>query len=128
MKSRQARPGKKARCSPITEEDVLAILSARKSRGRFLPDDLFADPAWDLLLQLYAAELGQRRMSVSSLGDGAGVPATTALRWITALENWSLLTRSHDPLDRRRIFLSLSGKGSKAMRSYFAEYGASPLC
>jgi DNA-binding MarR family transcriptional regulator len=105
---------------PVCESDVRWILKARRNRSKIFPADLFADPAWDMLLELYAAELGQRRLSVTNLCDGAGVPATTALRWLATLEKNELVDRLHDPLDRRRVFVTLSASGSEAMRSYFA--------
>lgn len=108
----------------VTEQQVLSILKARRSRDRFFDADLFADPAWDILLELYAAELGQRRMSVSSLCGGSGVPATTALRWIKTLEVNGLIRRRNDPMDGRRSFLFLSEKAVRAMSAYFKGPGA----
>jgi len=104
---------------PVTEQAVRSVLKARRNRDKHFPSDLFADPAWDMLLELYAAAIAQRRMSVSSLCSGAAVPATTALRWIRALERNDLLVRTKDPFDARRVFVALSGEGRKAMRTYF---------
>ena len=103
------------------EAFIRRILRARLDRNRFFPSHLFADPAWDMLLDLYAAELGQQRVSVCSLCAAANVPTTTALRWIASLEREGLVERNPDPLDARRFFLSLSGKASQAMAQYFAE-------
>jgi DNA-binding MarR family transcriptional regulator len=107
---------------PISEQAVRLILKARRSRDKYFPANLFADPAWDMLLELYAAELGQRRMSISSLCIGAGVPATTALRWISTLEKNCLLDRSNDPFDGRRVWVYLSAAGSEAMTAYFTSH------
>jgi DNA-binding MarR family transcriptional regulator len=101
------------------EHSVRAILKARRDREKYFSADLFADPAWDMLLELYATALGQRRISVSSLCMGSGVPATTALRWITALEKRQLIIRRDDPLDGRRVFVELSQGGLNAMHAYF---------
>ena len=103
----------------ITEKDVRAILKLRRNRDRFFDEGLFADPAWDILLELYAASLGQQRVSVTSLCVGAAVPATTALRWIGLIEKRGMIVRSADPFDNRRVFLSLSDKGFDAMSRYF---------
>ena len=70
-------------------------------------DGIFADPAWDIMLDLFAADLEQRRVSVSSACLAAAVPPTTALRWLKKLEEEQLIQRSIDPLDRRRVYLSL---------------------
>lgn len=104
---------------PVTEKDIRALLKLRRSRDKFFDGELFADPAWDILLELYAARLGQRRVSVGSLCLGAAVPATTALRWISLLERKALLERNADPMDGRRFYLSLSSSGLEAMARYF---------
>jgi len=106
---------------PCDEAFIRGILKARLARGRYFPSDLFTDPAWDMLLGLYAAELGQQRVSVSSHCITANVPATTALRWIAFLERERLIDRRADPLDGRRYFLSLSAKASNALAQYFSE-------
>ncbi len=71
----------------VSEGEVRTILKMRRVRNQFFDDELFADPAWDMLLELYAAELGQQRISVGKLCNSAAVTATTALRWIGTLEN-----------------------------------------
>ena len=104
--------------------EVLTIrqgLLARQQRGRFFNPKLFADPAWDMLLELYAASITERRMTVSRLAERSGVPLTTALRWIATLEEEELIDREADRFDRRRIFLSLTDKGRSAMSAYFEE-------
>jgi DNA-binding MarR family transcriptional regulator len=99
---------------------VRSILKARRMRGEFFEASLFADPAWDILLELYSAELEQQRVSVGSLCIGAAVPATTALRWITLLETRGLIRRTADPRDGRRYFVSLSDSAATALERYFA--------
>jgi len=104
---------------PVTERDIRLLLKLRRSRDRFFDGELFADPAWDILLELYAADLGQQRISVSSLCVGAAVPPTTALRWINTLESAGWIERRPDPMDGRRYFLSLSCRGLESMSAYF---------
>jgi len=96
------------------------VLRARRRRAEYFNARLFADPAWDMLLELYRAEIAQRKMSCTSLCVASGAPATTALRWITTLHEDGLVTRSNDPLDGRRVFVTLSDDGSQAMRAYLA--------
>lgn len=105
----------------IEVETVRSVIRARRLRGRYFPEDLFADPAWDMLLELYAASLTERRMTVSRLAERSGVPLTTALRWIATLEQEELIDREADRFDRRRMFLSLTDKGRSAMSAYFEE-------
>ena len=103
-----------------TERCVREIIRARTSRAKCFRGDLFADPAWDMLLELYAAELGMKQISVSSLCIAASVPATTALRWINVLEREGLISRRSDPKDGRRTFVHLSQSGVAGMDTFFA--------
>jgi DNA-binding MarR family transcriptional regulator len=69
---------------------------------------LFADPAWDILLDLYAERHSPRACAVTNLCQAAHVPATTALRWIARLEAHGCITRSPDPTDGRRVYVHLT--------------------
>ena len=99
---------------------VRHIIRARRLRAQFFGEGLFEDPAWDMLLDLFAAELEGGRVSVSSLCIAAHVAPTTALRWITRLLDAGVFARQADPRDRRRAFIGLSAQGSAAMRGYWA--------
>ena len=98
---------------------VRRMLRQRRMREQYFPADLFADPAWDMLLDLYAARLERQPVSVSSLCIAAAVPATTALRWIKTMTDAGLFLREADPLDGRRIFIALSEGAAEAMARYF---------
>jgi DNA-binding MarR family transcriptional regulator len=99
---------------------VRRMLRQRRMREQFFPADLFADPAWDMLLDLYAAQLEGQPVAVSSLCIAAAVPATTALRWIKTMTDAGIFERQADPRDGRRIFIGLAGPAAQAMDRYFA--------
>ena len=103
---------------------VRRIIRQRQMRARFFDGDLFADPAWDMLLDLTAARAEHGRVSVTSLCIASGVPPTTALRWIGQMTEGGLLERVEDETDRRRAFITLTDKAADAMARYFAEMGA----
>jgi len=107
----------------VSVESVRSVIRARRLRSRFFAEDLFADPAWDMLLDLLQAEIAQLRVPVSSLCIAAAVPATTALRWLKNMTDKGLFVRRADPHDGRRVFVELSREASVAMRRYFAEVG-----
>ena len=116
---------------PVSREDVpavsvdvvRAVIRARRLRARFFSEELFADPAWDMLLDLLQAEISQLRVPVSSLCIAAAVPATTALRWLKTLVQEGIFVRRADPHDGRRVFVELSEGASLGLRRYFAEVG-----
>lgn len=103
----------------IPQQLVRAIQAARRRRDALFAPELFADPAWDMLLELYALHLEQKRVSVSSLCIAAYVPPTTALRWVAKLEEERLATRAEDPMDGRRTWIELSAVGIERMERYF---------
>ncbi|MXP24475.1 winged helix DNA-binding protein [Altererythrobacter indicus] len=102
---------------------VRQIIRQRQLRGRFFDSDLFADPAWDILLDLTAARAEHSRVSVTSLCIASGVPPTTALRWISQMTEAELLQRVEDETDRRRAFIVLTDKAADAMAHYFHQVG-----
>lgn len=104
---------------------VRRIIRHRQLRGRHLDAQLFADPAWDMLLDLTAARCEHRRVSVTSLCIASGVPPTTALRWIGQMVDQGQFVRVGDQADRRRAFIELSDRCADAMARYFAEIGTS---
>lgn len=116
-------------CGSGAVEDLANLarryLRHRRERERLLPD-LFADPAWDMLLDLFAATIERRQVSVSSACIAAAVPPTTALRWIGTLEARGLLVRVADPADRRCTHLRLAESGERAIARWLT--GLARLC
>ena len=99
---------------------VRQVIANRQARARFFDAELFGDPAWDMLLDLTAARAEGAQVSVTSLCIAAGVPATTALRWLTQMVESGLFVRVPDPSDKRRAFIALSDRSLTAMAGYFA--------
>ena len=100
--------------------EIRTMLRLRRLRDNFFDPVLFADPAWDMLLDLMAAKLEGDQVAVSSLCIAAAVPPTTALRWIKAMTDHKLFERHADPTDGRRIFIRLSDGATIGMARYFA--------
>lgn len=102
-------------------------VEARRVRAMIFGQNLFADPAWDMLLDLTAARAEHARVSVTSLCIAAAVPPTTALRWISQMVEAGLFERQCDDTDRRRAFITLSENAAHAMARYFEEIGTRAL-
>jgi len=90
----------------------------RRRRHRFLSADLFGEPTWDILLDLFIAAHEGRRVPTTSACIGAHVPPTTALRWLRILEARGLVEREEDGRDGRRTFVKLSKRGLTAMTGF----------
>jgi hypothetical protein len=107
----------------VSADMVRSVIRARRLRARYFSEELFADPAWDMLLDLLQAEITQLRVPVSSLCIAAAVPATTALRWLKTMVAKGIFVRRADPHDGRRVFVELAPDASYALRRYFGEVG-----
>jgi hypothetical protein len=91
----------------------------RKREAIFKKPDLFGEPAWDMLVDLFIASEEGTLISVPSLCIASGVPSTTALRWIVILEQEKLIMRTPDPNDQRRVFLSLTDMAKTHLQALF---------
>ena len=121
---------------PVPEEDVApagpdearadaafirTMIRARRLRTHYFRADLFADPAWDMLLDLMAARLEGKKVAVSSLCIAAAVPPTTALRWIGVLTDGDLVVRVADPEDGRRVHVEVADATARALRVWLRD-------
>ncbi|WP_194954899.1 helix-turn-helix domain-containing protein [Sphingopyxis solisilvae] len=97
-----------------------AEYAARRRRDKLFDADLFAEPAWDMLLDLFIQRHHERPVSVHSLCIAAAVPQTTALRWIGKLAEKGLIDRRNCTHDNRVIYIMLSEAGLDIMRRYLA--------
>ena len=98
------------------------LRTMRRLRGQFFPTDLFSDPCWEMLLDLYDASLAQSEVTVTSLAAASGVPFTTALRRMDDLVHHQLITRGDGKDDKRRTIVKLTAEARKALGKFFEMY------
>lgn len=97
------------------------MLQERRKRDRqFEGLDLFGEPAWDILLDLFVRMASRQHVSVSSACVAAAVPPTTGLRHVKRLQDLNLIEDYSDPFDKRRRFLRLSASGMELMKRTLA--------
>jgi hypothetical protein len=94
------------------------IYHNRREREALLGTDLFADPGWDILLDLYIQEARGKSVNVSSACLAACAPSTTGLRWLAVLEARGLIKTHSDVKDKRVRYLSLTAHGNSVMTRY----------
>ncbi len=92
----------------------------RRRRKQLLPEGMFGEPAWEMLLLLYIEQQGNR-LHLSRLSENLSVPGTTALRWLSYLEDRGLVEREAHPTDLRSAFLKLTDKAIKTLDVYLSE-------
>lgn len=108
-------------------EDVLGaarsareLYSLRRRRDSLFDNTLFGEPSWDIMLDLYEADLMGKPISVTSACIAAAVPQTTALRWLNILIDRGHVERYPDPRDARRSFLRLTSTARTKLDMIFS--------
>jgi DNA-binding MarR family transcriptional regulator len=100
------------------EKTVLHIILARRTRAGLFTPELFFDPAWDMLLVLFLARLRRQSVAMSHLAEETAVSASTAVRWLDALDRQGLVIRKSDLRGDRGAFVELSARGTAAMQEW----------
>ncbi|WP_332816989.1 MarR family winged helix-turn-helix transcriptional regulator [Sphingopyxis sp.] len=108
--------------SALLDQVSFSIQMRRLRRSHFGSTEL-SGPTWDMMLDLMLASTYGRVLSASDLATGAGVPLSSGLRMISALERLALVQRSIDERDRRRTIVRLTEIGTERMASYFEKIG-----
>ena len=104
------------------EQRARRLLEDRRKRVAIFGSQMFAEPAWDMLLLLYLSGRG-RRQTQSSLCELSGASRSTAMRWIEFLSGCDLVRREDHPTDKRHNFVSLTEKGRHLLDLYLSETG-----
>ena len=101
----------------IDEAKIRQILVVRRIRDQQLGRSLFLDPAWDILLEAFAAKLGNKPISAVELSQSSSVGDSTGRRWIKALEQHGWLYRSEGDDPARQV--ELTADGLARLRRFF---------
>ncbi|WP_168707909.1 JAB domain-containing protein [Sphingopyxis sp. PAMC25046] len=103
-------------------ENALAVVRRRMLRRQLIgAPDLFGEPAWDMLLDLFVHECEGKPLAMSSLCISAGIPTSSAMKLIQKLCDADILERIPDHLDGRRSLMRLNAGVAHRLRAYFAE-------
>jgi len=97
------------------------MIAERYRRYHYFDGQLFSDPAWDIMLELFVAGLEEREVAVTNLCVSSNVPDTTVLRWIRTLSQEGIVTRRKDKVDKRRVLVELTRPAAVAMARYVDE-------
>lgn len=105
--------------------DILGrVIGARHSRDRLFGEELFADPAWDILLELSHAHLQRRTVTITHLLKHISASESTLLRWLEKLEQEGWMRRLTDTPGPAP--LELSPKGVAAMQKWISALAREP--
>lgn len=96
-------------------------LEARKMRAMLLGQNLFSDPAWDILLALFQAELEGSDMTLEKLSETLHLSLSIVVGQVGAMERRGLLVENRtSPNSRRRRAVRLSPLATDAMASWMS--------
>lgn len=109
-----------------SDGDDIALTNARTMMRRrllrlhlFDAPELFGDPAWEMLVDLFIHECEGKALSVTSLSVTPSLPLSSAIRLCQKLCDAGLVKRVPDPLDGRRTYVCLHPDTSHRIRAYF---------
>lgn len=98
---------------------VSRYMENRNLRNKMISQDLFSDPCWDILMDVFSARLNDKNISVSAVATAGNMPHTTGLRYIDTLEKIGYIYRERDDWDGRRIFVKMTDDTFRMMKEYF---------
>ncbi len=104
-----------------------SIVAARRKLGSRLDGALFANPGLDILMYLFAEGVNGATVTTNACCAAAGVPRTTALRWVKLLQDRGLIDGSDDITDRRVTMLALTDRARDIVRLWLSEISELPL-
>jgi hypothetical protein len=93
----------------IAVKKAADLIEITRRRSRLVSvANLFADPAWFIMLDLFVRQHSGLQTSVSSACHASFSPVTTALRHLAILTERNIIEREYDPVDQRRVFVKLT--------------------
>lgn len=106
----------------VALENARATLRRRLLRRQLIgSEELFGEPAWEMLIDLFIHECQGKPLSTSDLCVTSTIPMSSALRLVQKLCDAGLVDRTPDLMDARRSFVRLQPATSHRLRAYFSE-------
>ncbi len=96
-----------------------AILTFRRIRSEMMPRELFSEPGWDLLLELFVDNANGHRVTAREVSERDNIPGTVLARWLMHLTQIGFIIGDGDGnLDDQ---LTLSGKALDIIEAVMAK-------
>lgn len=106
---------------------AVTVLKARQERAKYFSPEAISDPSWEILVQLAAAGLEKRPVSISALCASSDAPFSTASRHVNQLVESGLVVKVRDSEDRRRHLVELHPDTMELMSQYLRTSWAAML-
>ena len=95
-----------------------AMVNFRRARSEILPAELFAEPAWDLLLELFVADANGTQLTGADVSKRCNIAPSVLSRWLRHLSKCRLIIG--DGTGDLTDPLTLSGEGMASMERAMA--------
>lgn len=92
------------------------LIVERRARDARLGAQLFGEPGWDMLLEMFAAHEERKTHCTTSICVAAAVAPSTALRCLSRLVADGLIVRVPDPADRHTTIVKLTPRAIEELR------------
>lgn len=92
----------------------------RQTRKKSFDLDIFGEPGWDMLLYLFVKKVEKQRARTTQVTGAAGVPTSTAFRYLSILEDAGLIETDVCANDNRVKFVTLTVDGMVRMSQCLA--------
>ena len=96
------------------------LYAERRRRDALFPNELFGEPAWDLLLAMFVAREKGQPMILCKAYKAAGVSDTTGRRLLDRMEEEGLITRRRAPRSRKMRVVELTDAAAERLIDYLA--------
>lgn len=114
--------------TPLRPSDVLVAmarsdLSARQRKRKiFFESEMFGEPAFEILIHAYIAEVERSSVSTTDLCSSASLPISIGVRYISILEQQGLLRRHPSMTDFRITNVSITRLGISKINEYYLSH------
>lgn len=104
----------------LAAQTARRALQERQCRVGLVGDqDMHADPAWDILLNIFVRQAEDRVLTLETVTSNCFSHASTASRWLKALEQKRLVRIMPDRAEGNRQVVRLTSTGFEEMLRYF---------
>lgn len=114
-------PSENAPAGPV--EEARRLFRLRRMRDQAFGPELFGEPAWDLLLDLYVAASEPRPVSIVATSIAA---STDDVRWLDLLEEHGLVDLVHAGSEMSQAIVTLSQTAFDQMTRLLEEHRERP--
>lgn len=121
VRNYQMPPSANAPAGPV--EEARRLFRLRRMRDQAFGPELFGEPAWDLLLDLYVAASEPRSVSIIAVSIAA---STDDVRWLDLLEEHGLVNLVHAGSETNRAIVTLSQTAFDQMTRLLEEHRERP--